>query len=278
MSSKDIYSILSSKYHNPHYLNRYWKFISSLYDQQLSKLAYTENHHICPKAKDLFPEYKSFSVNPWNKIKLTGRQHLLAHLMLAKAYPNSNIVFGLNRIISSSNFRDKSIKLTSRLYESIRIEIAKKSSENTKSYISKHGHPRGMLGKKHSEYTKQTYFSNKFGENNSMYGKTRPDLVYSNKDPILAAKRGKSSSLKKLETKLSRFNSNSAGELILKIEFQLSDQLNYNTTGRYPNTPNFGRIAKILSKNYHKTDKIALKRFYEKYKTESSSVNSSTLI
>lgn len=116
MSSIDIYSILSSKPHNPHYLNRYWKFIQSYVGNKMIK-GITENHHICPKAKDLFPEYKSLKFNPWNGIHLTRKQHWIAHWMLAKAYGNSqNIAF--YRMTKKSSHR-----VTSSVYEKFREDI-----------------------------------------------------------------------------------------------------------------------------------------------------------
>lgn len=93
MSSENIYDILSTKSHNPHYLNRYCKFINvcvkinSLKTKE--ELGYTEKHHICPKAKDMFPEYKSLSKFPWNKAILTARQHFIAHWILMKTYGES---------------------------------------------------------------------------------------------------------------------------------------------------------------------------------------------
>ena len=50
----DIYSILASKPHNPHYLNRYITFITECQLKNLNYNGYTEKHHICPKAKDMF--------------------------------------------------------------------------------------------------------------------------------------------------------------------------------------------------------------------------------
>ena len=93
MTSIDIYNILSSKPHNPHYLKRYWKFIQWCKEQNKTLLdnVYVEEHHIAPKAKDLFPQYKSFRENPWNKIKLTSHQHILAHVMLWKIYGMSQV-------------------------------------------------------------------------------------------------------------------------------------------------------------------------------------------
>lgn len=85
MTSTDIYSILASKPHNPHYLKRYYKFIQS-FKSQIRIQHETERHHICPKAKDLFPEYTSFKSFPWNLVNLTFKQHLIAHHLLYKAY------------------------------------------------------------------------------------------------------------------------------------------------------------------------------------------------
>ena len=62
----DIYKILSSKTHNSHHLSRYIKFIKNLENQSFQENEFTEIHHICPKAKDLFPEYE----NPTDKENL----------------------------------------------------------------------------------------------------------------------------------------------------------------------------------------------------------------
>ena len=85
MSSTSIYSILCSKPHNLHYLNRYWKFIQLFFHQNQVKHN-TSYHHICPKSSDLFPEYASLKLNPWNGVHLTYRQHYIAHWLLSKAY------------------------------------------------------------------------------------------------------------------------------------------------------------------------------------------------
>ena len=109
MTSNDIYSILSSKSHNPHYLNRYYKFIllCTLANKNLSKSVYTENHHICPKAKDLFPKYTNLKIFPWNSIKLTRRQHILSHYLLAKSYNTWGMWEAVSRIINQRGFDNK---------------------------------------------------------------------------------------------------------------------------------------------------------------------------
>ena len=91
----DILTIFSSKPHNKHYLKRYYTFIlncskaNSLLTRE--ELGITESHHICPKAKDLFPQYGKFSENKWNKIVLTPNQHYIAHWILWKVYGGSQI-------------------------------------------------------------------------------------------------------------------------------------------------------------------------------------------
>lgn len=94
MSSVDIYAILESKPNNPHHLKRYYKFILACRqaNESLDPSIYTEDHHICPKARDLFPEYIEFGAYPWNKVELTARQHIVAHIILWKAYGGSQAV------------------------------------------------------------------------------------------------------------------------------------------------------------------------------------------
>jgi len=86
----DIYAILSSKPHNKHYLQRYIKFIDSCNQANLiCAPEFFEIHHICPKAKDLFPEYDALSKNLWNSITLSFRQHFIAHWLLWKTFGGS---------------------------------------------------------------------------------------------------------------------------------------------------------------------------------------------
>lgn len=81
-----LYEILSSIEHNRHYLTRYLKYIEYCKNQ---KITVGHKHHICPKAQDMFPEFASFAEFPWNCVIITPRQHLIAHRLLCKVYPNS---------------------------------------------------------------------------------------------------------------------------------------------------------------------------------------------
>ena len=143
MTSKDIYSILSSKPHNPHYLNRYWKFIQAL-QYQIEIKGITEEHHICPKSHDLFPEYKSLKRNPWNGVHLTKRQHFISHWILAKAYKEKQIYafWAMCNAQSPKDDRIRAYNISSKVYEQSKNIFLKKASKDRKgkaTYIDNMG-------------------------------------------------------------------------------------------------------------------------------------------
>lgn len=73
---------------NLHYINRYIKFIRSRTGVYIE--GKTHRHHILPKAKDMFPQFKSLDEFQWNSIHLTHREHFIAHWILSKAFPGSS--------------------------------------------------------------------------------------------------------------------------------------------------------------------------------------------
>lgn len=92
--NNQIIEILKSKQHNLHYLNRYIKFIDSckIKNNDLPLETYFETHHILPKSKELFYEYKDLRQHKWNSIKLTARQHIIAHIILWKVYGGTQLL------------------------------------------------------------------------------------------------------------------------------------------------------------------------------------------
>lgn len=128
----DIYTILSSKPHNQHYLNRYIMFIQNCkLKNQLNKYEYMEKHHICPKAKDMFPEYKSLDIYSWNKIELTVRQHFIAHIILWKVFPYTN---SQTFALWAMKHKNKE-KINSKLYESLKKDHSLKITNLSKNMI-----------------------------------------------------------------------------------------------------------------------------------------------
>lgn len=126
MSSKTIYihdsskieifdknyfeQILKSKSNNEHYLNRYIKFIHYLNDKNINNLEKLHKHHICPKAKDMFPEYSNFASHPWNMCKVTKREHILCHLLIYKAFKTKSQCYALNQLCKSKSSLHKFYK------------------------------------------------------------------------------------------------------------------------------------------------------------------------
>lgn len=127
MEFETIYLILASLKHNKHYLDRYIKFIEGCDVKNKNFCGYVERHHILPKGKNLFPEYKSFKKYPWNEIKLTARQHFLAHMMLRKVYYWSRSAnHAAWRMANNKNCNGKignDKKVTSRHYQLIKENL-----------------------------------------------------------------------------------------------------------------------------------------------------------
>lgn len=125
----DILTILSSKPHNKHYLKRYYTFITQCSKaNSLSKPPITEAHHICPKAKDLFPQYNKLSEHKWNRIDLTPNQHYVAHWILWKCFKGSQIdaFWKMNQKQSANKTQYK--KLGNKLYAKLKEDKSKKQS------------------------------------------------------------------------------------------------------------------------------------------------------
>lgn len=126
----DIYTILSSKPHNIHYLNRYISFIQQCQLKNDRYEGYIEKHHICPKAKDMFPEYACFKKYSWNCANLTARQHFIAHMILWKVYNNESMT---RAFLMMSNYN---IIRNSKIYKNIREEYAKLVSKQMKKTVT----------------------------------------------------------------------------------------------------------------------------------------------
>lgn len=134
MTSIDIYSILASKPHNPHYLKRYVKFVEICIRNNLILVENTVKHHICPKANDMFPEYSSFTKNEWNLAKLTRRQHMISHWMLWKIFNNISTMRSFY-MLSHIN----GLQITSKMHHIISNEVTnnKIGTKHSKETISK---------------------------------------------------------------------------------------------------------------------------------------------
>lgn len=138
---------------------RYKNFIETRKNRTIPENAVVEKHHIIPK---------SMGGNNTNEnlIKLTTREHYIAHLILWKAYGGkmATAFFFMNQngnITSGRNGR----KITSRQYEELREEYSNNKSEAHK------GERHHLFGKHHSEETKRKIGKANSGTNHYNFGK-----------------------------------------------------------------------------------------------------------
>lgn len=124
---------------NNHYLKRYLTFLNYYAKQKLPEDGCIEKHHILPVS--LFPEFKK---NKDNIIKLSARQHFLAHWMLAKFTNSPEMWFAFNQM--------KRIGYRSILYEYARKRISEVISESNRGRTRSAEHidaiKRSFIGKR----------------------------------------------------------------------------------------------------------------------------------
>ena len=245
----NIYHILISKPHNQHYLNRYYNFILYCLRNNLAKNLtkksksnpngiYMETHHILPKAKDLFYEFKDFKKNPWNKIDLTPKQHYISHLLLWKSYGGSQTL-----ALNYMNSKNSELIKSSRLYEILRLDISKKLSEIGKNkkqsleHIKKRTESRKNNGKpwvSEETLTKMIdsiqYKRSMRGESNPFYGKKH------NEKTINTLKEINKNKIMKQETK-DKISITSTGKI---KKFSLEGRLALSETKKGKNNPMYG--------------------------------------
>lgn len=167
MSKEEIYEMMLKMSINNHYLKRYIKFI---YDCELKNNNLNEkyeNHHILPKSKSFWPEYSNLRTYKWNKIKLTPRQHIIAHHILAKSLGGSMWV-ALWSMVNGKNFSfRKDLKINSKVLALAREQHSLSHSKAMKEHYKKNpeakkdisirqtGENNQFFGKKHSDETKK---------------------------------------------------------------------------------------------------------------------------
>lgn len=86
---------------------------------------YTERHHIIPKSE-------GGSDDKENIIRLSARQHYIAHLLLAKIYNDFKMYSAVLYMRCSSQDHKRDFKFNSRLFEKMRREFAKHISNINK--------------------------------------------------------------------------------------------------------------------------------------------------
>lgn len=130
------------------YTSYYKKIINNAKNRQLD--GYYETHHIIPKSL-------GGSNLKENLVKLTAREHFVCHLLLTKMYDGNaknKMVHAAWAMATLENNSQQRYKITSKIYESLRIKFANLRSKSLK----------GKPGRKHSEETKKKLSLAKMGK------------------------------------------------------------------------------------------------------------------
>jgi hypothetical protein len=150
MDKENLYEILSKIPHNRHYLLKYVNFIYSCQQLDFSSCIYAENHHICPKAKEMFPELTN---EKWNIVRLPYRHHVIAHIFLYKAFKNDSMTTSLLFTTKQKHAKDLSIsKINTKIIEEAKINLSKlRKGKRTHNFSES---CRKKLSEKKSEFYK----------------------------------------------------------------------------------------------------------------------------
>ena len=176
----------------------YEKLIEKGRNRCILKSEYSENHHIIPKSiggKD----------DDENLIQLFAEEHLLAHLLLVKIYPDSKELLCASNIMTHSNGTERQHRTSNKQYGWLKRRFSKMMKESmkgennhrygvsvsdeTKQKISDtrkengigSGEKNPMFGKNHSKESKKKISENRkgkgVGSSNSMFGKNHSEEV-----------------------------------------------------------------------------------------------------
>lgn len=110
---------------NSHYMGRYLLFCKSIKMSKDRCLSYTEKHHIVPKSI-----CKELEKEEYNIVEMSAREHYIAHWILMRAV-KGNMIFAFHRLSYGKN----NIKITSRVYEEIRINNKNELSRTLKGRV-----------------------------------------------------------------------------------------------------------------------------------------------
>lgn len=115
---------------NKIYIERYNRLIKYCKNRTLNDEEYSEIHHIIPRCM-------SGDNGATNLIRLSAKEHYLAHWMLWKAYGTPGLVGAFFMMMVKNTQQDRRI-MPSYLYEKLRKEMSKIASERgkTKQWIT----------------------------------------------------------------------------------------------------------------------------------------------
>ena len=121
------------------YSKCYYNIVSKALQADREKLpknnknfVYYESHHIIPKS--IKPEFKDLSVNAWNKVLLTPKEHFICHLLLTKMLTGidcQKMCYAFRAMCNNQSNRHQT-RFVSNLYEMHKKAMVTKLSDSRK--------------------------------------------------------------------------------------------------------------------------------------------------
>lgn len=127
------------------YKKIYNQLIQKRIDNELPQDVYGEVHHIIPKSE-------GGSNDKSNLVRLSAREHYIAHLLLAKIYDDYKMWCAVQRLVHGN--KKFYTRVTSRMYAVLKLEISERASVFMRGNEFAKGN-KAFLGKKHSDETKR---------------------------------------------------------------------------------------------------------------------------
>lgn len=137
------------------HLKWYIHFLESRMKRVLPKGTFTETHHIVP-VEFLPRDWTKIQKDDNNLIKLTPREHIIAHMIVEKVTNSSSMTFAYNMMVNTRNTQGEiirpTIKEAANLRERFRTRISETNKEWYVEYYKTHETPH--KGCKHPEDSK----------------------------------------------------------------------------------------------------------------------------
>ena len=165
------------------YYNWYMNIINNAAGQIRPKRGH-ELHHILPKCM-------GGNNNKTNLVRLTLREHYVCHLLLPNfttGVEREKLKFALWCFINRWGRKSLKVKMTSRMYEKLKIEVATQISKINKGRVNHPMSPERL--KEHSERMSgdKNPMYGKIGSDNPNFGKKRPGIGGRNKGTVWSEK------------------------------------------------------------------------------------------
>lgn len=193
---------------------------------------YIECHHIVPKSE-------GGSNDKSNLVKLTAREHFIAHLLLAKIYDDVKMHYALNMMTIKSMNHQRTFKITSRQYDYIKRLMAKKQSEH---YKTKENHP--MFGRHHTDESKRKNSESHKGSKNPRYGKL---VSIETRQKISNALKGRKKTSTMSEDARKRLSEQRKGKRLSDLAYQHAKQKLSKHVGQYDDNGDLLKVYDSVS-------------------------------